>query len=93
MGANEGINYVVFEAFANFQIVAKNPKINNFFFDDKSSKIFRVSANLCCENLIKLESYLKFNSFKTFNLSSIILKHGALYPYIGLLIIFSAALI
>ena len=39
----EGIRYAIFEAFANFQIVGENSKINKIFFDEKSSKTFRVS--------------------------------------------------
>ena len=38
----EDITYSVFERFSIFQIIGKNPKINNFFFDEKSSKTFRV---------------------------------------------------
>jgi UDP-glucose 6-dehydrogenase len=39
----EDITYSVFERFSIFQFIGKNPKINKFFFDEKSSKIFRVS--------------------------------------------------
>ena len=38
----EDITYSVFERFSIFQIIGKNQKINKFFFDEKSSKIFRV---------------------------------------------------
>ena len=39
----EDITYSVFERFSIFQIIGKKPKINKFFFDEKSSKTFRVS--------------------------------------------------
>ena len=39
----EDITYSVFERFSIFQFIGKNPKINNFFFDEKSSKTFRAS--------------------------------------------------
>ena len=38
----EDITYSVFERFSIFQIIGKNPKINKIFFDEKSSKTFRV---------------------------------------------------
>ncbi len=38
----EDITYSVFERFSIFQIIGKKPKIHNFFFDEKSSKTFRV---------------------------------------------------
>ena len=48
---NMGIRCGVFEAFANFQIVGKSPKINNFFFDEKSWKTFRVLKNIWSEKI------------------------------------------
>ena len=38
---NGDITYSVFERFANFQFIGKNPKINKYFFDEKSPKTFR----------------------------------------------------
>ena len=42
MKTNENIRYDILKAFANFQIIEKIPKINIFFFDEKSWKTFGV---------------------------------------------------
>ena len=42
MKTNENIRYGILKAFANFQIIEKNPKINKLFFDEKSWKTFGV---------------------------------------------------
>ena len=42
--------YSVFERFSIFQIIGKNPKINKFFFDEKSSKTFRVMEKYFVEH-------------------------------------------
>ena len=48
----EDITYSVFERFSIFQIIGKNPKINNFFFDEKSSKTFRVLKIFWTQNIV-----------------------------------------
>ena len=42
MKTNEIIRYGIYKAFTNFQIIEKIPKINIFFFDEKSWKTFGV---------------------------------------------------
>ena len=50
-GANEGINCLIFERFCNFQIIGKNPKFKNIFFDEKSCKVSMGVENMLPENL------------------------------------------
>ena len=45
------ITYSVFERFSIFQIIGKNPKINKFFFDEKSSNFFWMLKTFCLKNL------------------------------------------
>ena len=44
--ANGGTNCRVYERFSIFQIIGKNPKFKNIFFDEKSCKVWRGMKNI-----------------------------------------------